>query len=164
MDSSRRGVEGCPTPPQGIQAPRNPLFYKRLNANAGELAYRSPLAAGLDLQSAESCLVPARERRLISTGISVAIPQGCYGRVAPRSGLSLKHFVDVGGGVIDEDYRGEVFVLFFNFSDVDFAIQKGDRIAQLICEPIHRPLVFEIFDEELSKTERGANGFGSTGD
>lgn len=66
---------------------------------------------------------------MVSTGISMAIPEGYYGRVAPRSGLAVKNFIDVGAGVIDSDYRGELKVLLFNFSEVDFEVKKGDRIA-----------------------------------
>lgn len=65
-------------------------------------------------------MIPARGKALVETGIAVAVPEGTYGRVAPRSGLASKHFIDVGAGVIDADYRGEVKVLLFNFSEVDF--------------------------------------------
>jgi dUTP pyrophosphatase len=81
------------------------------------------------LCSAEETKVPAGGKILISTGIAMAIPQGNYGRVAPRSGLAVKNFIDVGAGVIDSDYRGEVKVLLFNFGTVDFSIMPGDRIA-----------------------------------
>lgn len=94
----------------------------------------------------------------------MAIPIGTYGRLAPRSGLAWKNHIDVGAGVIDADYRGEVKVLLFNFSDQDFTVKRGDRIAQLICEVIAVPEVDEIGeDEELAATQRGAGGFGSTG-
>lgn len=73
--------------------------------------------------------VPAKGKALISTGIAMAIPEGNYGRIAPRSGLAAKYFIDVGAGVIDSDYRGEVKVLLFNFGDTDFKVSKGDRIA-----------------------------------
>ena len=95
-----------------------------------ELPYKgSALAAGYDLVSSEDISVKSKTRQLVSTGISMAIPGGYYGRVAPRSGLAVKNFIDVGAGVIDSDYRGEVKVLLFNFSDIDFEIKKGDRIA-----------------------------------
>lgn len=95
------------------------------------------------------------------TDIQIELPSGCYGRVAPRSGLAAKHFIDVGAGVIDEDYRGNVGVILFNHSTVPFEVKKGDRIAQLICEQIFYPSIEEV--ETLSITERGAGGFGSTG-
>lgn len=95
------------------------------------------------------------------TDIQIELPSGCYGRVAPRSGLAAKNFIDVGAGVIDEDYRGNVGVILFNHSTVPFEVKKGDRIAQLICEQIFYPSIEEV--ETLSITERGAGGFGSTG-
>jgi dUTP pyrophosphatase len=89
------------------------------------------------------------------------VPPGTYGRVAPRSGLAWKHSIDVGAGVIDEDYRGNVGVILFNLSDVDFEVKEGDRIAQLVLEKIVTPEVEEV--EELDESARGAGGFGSTG-
>jgi dUTP pyrophosphatase len=83
------------------------------------------------------------------------------GRVAPRSGLAAKHSIDTGAGVIDADYRGEVKVILFNFSDTDFAIKEGDRIAQLVVERIYTPEVVVV--EKLEASVRGAGGFGSTG-
>uniref|UniRef100_A0A914CI99 Deoxyuridine 5'-triphosphate nucleotidohydrolase n=1 Tax=Acrobeloides nanus TaxID=290746 RepID=A0A914CI99_9BILA len=137
------------------------LKWKKLVDSASAPKYGSDRAAGADLCSAEDCVVPARGKYLVSTGISIAVPPGYYGRVAPRSGLAVKNFIDVGAGVIDEDYRGEVKVLLFNFSDQDFQVKTGDRIAQLVCEQICRPEVKEV--EELDDTQRGHGGFGSTG-
>ncbi|CAG2214482.1 unnamed protein product [Mytilus edulis] len=96
-----------------------------------------------------------------TTDIQIALPEGCYGRVAPRSGLAAKHFIDVGAGVIDQDYRGNVGVIMFNFGEQEFVVNKGDRIAQLICERIYIPELEEC--ENLNATERGDGGFGSTG-
>lgn len=98
---------------------------------------------------------------LVKTDIQIEVPTGCYGRVAPRSGLALKNSIDVGAGVIDEDYRGNVGVILFNFSDLDFDVKKGDRIAQLICERIAYPKLVEV--DTLTETVRGEGGFGSTG-
>lgn len=137
------------------------LQIRRLTEDAVVPTRGSVQSAGLDLYSSQDTWIPALGKCLVSTGISVALPDGCYGRVAPRSGLSSKHFVDVGAGVIDQDYRGEVKVLLFNFNRVDYNVKKGDRIAQLICERIFIPEVQVV--EELSDTDRGANGFGSTG-
>lgn len=83
------------------------------------------------------------------------------GRVAPRSGLASKNFIDTGAGVIDADYRGEVKVLLFNHAETDHEIKQGDRIAQLILERIYTPEVVEV--QELEESVRGAGGFGSTG-
>ena len=105
--------------------------------------------------------MPARGKKLIGTGIAMAIPIGNYGRIAPRSGLAAKHMIDVGAGVIDADYRGEVKVLLFNFGETDFAVSEGDRIAQLIVEKYTQTELVEVTD--LSETERGEGGFGSTG-
>jgi len=80
---------------------------------------------------------------------------------APRSGLAAKHFIDVGAGVIDQDYRGNVGVVLFNFGEEDFKVNKGDRIAQLILERIYIPELEEL--QNLDNTARGSGGFGSTG-
>lgn len=111
--------------------------------------------------SAYDTVVPARGKALVKTDIQIEVPFGTYGRVAPRSGLAWKNFIDVGAGVIDQDYRGNVGVILFNHSDVDFDVKKGDRIAQLICESIVYPNVVEA--ESLTETVRGEGGFGSTG-
>jgi dUTP pyrophosphatase len=97
---------------------------------------------------------------MISTGLQIQLPEGCYGQIAPRSGLAYCH-IGVGGGVIDEDYRGNIGVILYNHSNVPFKIVRGDRIAQLICIPIQYPRVQEV--DVLGTTERGASGFGSTG-
>lgn len=83
------------------------------------------------------------------------------GRIAPRSGLAAKNFIDTGAGVIDADYRGQVKVLLFNHSDVDFVVKEHDRVAQLILERIYTPEVMEV--QELEESVRGEGGFGSTG-
>jgi dUTP pyrophosphatase len=97
----------------------------------------------------------------VKTDLSIAIPENTYARIAPRSGLALKHSIDVGAGVIDYDYRGPVGVILFNHSDTDFTINRGDRVAQLILERISMASVAEV--QELSETVRGAGGFGSSG-
>lgn len=98
---------------------------------------------------------------MVSSGISIAVPEGHYGRMAPRSGLAVKKFIDIGAGVIDCDYRGEIMILMFNFSNEDFEVKKGERVAQLIIEKISLPDVVQV--ENLDDTERGEGGFGSTG-
>ncbi|KAD5507839.1 hypothetical protein E3N88_15542 [Mikania micrantha] len=111
--------------------------------------------------SAIETKVPARGKALVPTDLSIAVPEGTYARIAPRSGLAWKHSIDVGAGVIDADYRGPVGVILFNHSDVDFEVKAGDRIAQLIIEKIITPEVVEV--DDLDSTVRGAGGFGSTG-
>ncbi|GAV66328.1 dUTPase domain-containing protein [Cephalotus follicularis] len=134
---------------------------KKLSTNAVLPSRASPLAAGYDLSSATETKVPARGKALVPTDLSIAIPEGTYARIAPRSGLAWKHSIDVGAGVIDGDYRGAVGVILFNHSDVDFEVKVGDRIAQLIIEKIMTPEVLVV--EDLDSTARGDGGFGSTG-
>ncbi|XP_030841499.1 probable deoxyuridine 5'-triphosphate nucleotidohydrolase [Strongylocentrotus purpuratus] len=136
------------------------LQFKRLN-DAFAPVRGSDHAAGFDLFSNKDMVVPAKDKASVPTDLQIALPKGCYGRIAPRSGLALKKFIDVGAGVIDRDYRGEVFVLLFNFSDTNFEVKRGDRIAQLICEKIFMPTLVER--ETLEETKRGEGGFGSTG-
>ncbi|KIK05856.1 hypothetical protein K443DRAFT_674896 [Laccaria amethystina LaAM-08-1] len=139
----------------------SPLLVKRLSQKAKLPTRGSQLAAGYDLYSAERKTVPAHGKALIDTQISIAVPIGTYGRVAPRSGLASKFMIATGAGVIDADYRGVVFILLYNLSDKDFQVEEGDRVAQLILEKIYNPEVLEVAD--LDTTLRGANGFGSTG-
>ncbi|XP_074150532.1 deoxyuridine 5'-triphosphate nucleotidohydrolase, mitochondrial isoform X1 [Sminthopsis crassicaudata] len=137
------------------------LRFARLSEHATAPSKGSARAAGYDLYSAYDYTIPAMEKALVKTDIQISLPPGCYGRVAPRSGLAAKHFIDVGAGVIDEDYRGNVGVVLFNFGKETFEVKKGDRIAQLICERVFYPELEEV--QGLDDTERGAGGFGSTG-
>jgi dUTP pyrophosphatase len=126
-------------------------------------------AAGFDLASVESATIPPMSRKLISTGLIVSVPEGTYGRIAPRSGISLRSGICVGAGVIDADYTGVVKVLLFNHdASAPFEVRQGDRIAQLVLEKI----VTGGEEAELVPVEsitgdvdngRGAGGFGSTG-
>jgi len=118
-------------------------------------------AAGYDLYAAEATIVPARDRVCIKTNIATKLPFGTYGRVAPRSGLAYKNGLDVGAGVIDQSYRGDIGVILFNHTDDDYKVAIGDRIAQLIITVIITPEPVEV--TELDATERGVGGFGSTG-
>ena len=97
---------------------------------------------------------------MVSTGIAIQLPEGCYGQIAPRSGLSMKG-IDVGAGVIDEDYRGEIKVLLRNSSDEEVRLDSSERIAQLLVLPVMYPEV--VTGEPLESTERGDKGFGSSG-
>jgi dUTP pyrophosphatase len=121
----------------------------------------TPGSAGYDLFSSVDIVVPKRGRILVQTDVGVQIPETCYGRIAPRSGLAVKNGIDVGAGVIDSDYCGTIGVLLFNHSDEDFQIKHGDRIAQLIIEQIISPQFIEV--ESLEKTLRNDGGYGSTG-
>ena len=135
----------------------------RLNQWATVPRRASEGAAGYDLASAEITQIAPGERRLVSTGLSIKVPPGLYGRIAPRSGLAVKHGIQVGAGVVDADYRGEVKVLLFNQSQEPFNIETGDRIAQLILERHETPAVLEVTELSGGDTGRGAGGFGSTG-
>ena len=141
------------------------LKVKKLHPDAIIPSKSSAYAAGYDLSALASCTIEARCRMLIKTGISVAVPAGTYGRIAPRSGLALKNGIDVMAGVIDADYRGDVGVILVNLGSSPFTINPGDRIAQLILEKIEsNATVQEIAEaDDLSPTSRGSNGFGSTG-
>jgi dUTP pyrophosphatase len=147
--------------PLPLPPPLPSLRVKKLSNNAQLPVRASEKAAGYDLFSAYQVVIPKRGKALVGTDIAVAIPSGHYGRIAPRSSLASKYGLDVGAGVIDEDYRGHVMVLLFNHSDTDFVVQKGDRIAQLLLERISTPPVEEV--TELDTTQRGTGGFGSTG-
>lgn len=118
-------------------------------------------AAGYDICSDENVIVPPHTLHLVSTGISIATPPGTYGQLMSRSGLVVKKWVTVEAGVIDADYRGEVKVALFNHGDLPFEIKQGDRIAQLILNRIDTPTIRVL--ASLDSTERGENGFGSTG-
>ncbi|XP_019742292.1 deoxyuridine 5'-triphosphate nucleotidohydrolase, mitochondrial isoform X2 [Hippocampus comes] len=140
---------------------RSVLRFAKLSEHATTPTRGSTKAAGYDLYSAYDYSIDPMDKAVVKTDIQIAVPHGCYGRVAPRSGLAAKHFIDVGAGVVDEDYRGNVGVVLFNFGKEKFKVKKGDRVAQLVCERIVYPELVE--QEKLDDTERGAGGFGSTG-
>ena len=136
----------------------------RLSARGTLPTKGSAEAAGYDLYSAEEVLVPAFGRILVKTDIAVLVPEGTYGRVAPRSSLALYHSVDVAAGVIDRDYRGNIGVILVNHTDQPYQVLLGQRIAQLILEQIRTPSVLEVPDfSDFDKSGRGESGFGSTG-
>jgi len=138
------------------------LEFMRLHEEARLPTKGSKDSAGLDLYAIESLVIPAHGRAGIRTGLAVSIPQGFYGRVAPRSGLAIRHGLDVLAGVIDSDYRGEIICALINHGDEPLEIKAGSRIAQLIIESIVTPE--PVWSEDLSQTERGHGGFGSTGE
>jgi len=128
-------------------------------------AYATAQSAGMDLLAAiagEIVLAPG-ERRLVPTGVSIALPSTHEAQVRPRSGLALKHGVTVlnSPGTIDADYRGEIGVVLINLGETPFTIARGDRIAQLVLAPVTLASWNEV--AELDETERGSGGFGSTG-
>ncbi|MEO7634478.1 MAG: dUTP diphosphatase [Sphingomicrobium sp.] len=125
--------------------------------------YATEGAAGLDVVAAEDLTLAPGQRHAVTTGFAIAIPAGFEVQVRPRSGLALKHGVTCLNtpGTIDEDFRGEVKVILANLGSEPFEVRRGERIAQLVPAPV----VKARFDEvaELSETDRGAGGFGSTG-
>ena len=128
-------------------------------------AYATPQSAGMDLRAniEESIVLHPLERRLIPTGLHIALPAGYEAQVRPRSGLALKHGITVlnSPGTIDADYRGEIMVLLVNFSQTDFTINDGERIAQLVIAKHENADFIEV--EALDETERGTGGYGHTG-
>ena len=128
-------------------------------------AYATSQSAGMDLRANidESIVLHPMERRLVPTGLHIALPQGFEAQIRPRSGLALKHGITVLNtpGTIDADYRGDLMVLLINFSDTDFVINDGERIAQMVVAR-HEQIEFQLVDE-LDDTERGAGGYGHTG-
>jgi len=127
--------------------------------------YATTHAAGADLRAAvdEDVLIHPGEHKLIKTGIAMALPDNYEAQVRPRSGLALKHGITVlnSPGTIDADYRGELGVILINHGKEDFIISRGDRIAQMIIAPFVQANFCEV--AELSETERGTGGFGSSG-
>jgi dUTP diphosphatase len=137
------------------------LNFKQLDPRAVLPTRGSSSAAGLDLYSIEDVSLAPIERRLVRTGLAVAIPEGFYGRVAPRSGLATKSGIDVLAGVIDADYRGEIRCLLINVGNEVVILPEKSKICQLIVEKIVTPT--PRWSDDLEQTERGSGGFGSTG-
>lgn len=127
--------------------------------------YATPQSAGMDLRANIDQPITLRpmERRIIPTGLHIALPEGYEAQVRPRSGLALKHGITVlnSPGTIDADYRGEIGVLLINLSDKEFVVADGERIAQMVIAR-HEQGEFEVV-EELDQTERGEGGYGHTG-
>lgn len=139
------------------------LNVKRLVPNAVLPARGTPGAAGYDLYSTDGFIIMPGHRVVVTTGVAVELPSGTYGRIAPRSGLAVKHGIDVLAGVVDPDYTGEIKVVLVN-TDLRraFMIRPGYRIAQLILENYTSADVVEV--PYVPETQRGGGGFGSTGD
>lgn len=125
--------------------------------------YQTPNSAGIDLQASEDAIIPSGKWSIVPTGLFMEIPTGFMGQVCPRSGLAAKNGVTVlnAPGIIDADYRGEIKVILINHGAIEYSIKKGDRIAQLIFSPAFQGHLSLASD--LSKTDRGSGGFGSTG-
>ena len=154
------------------------IKYSKLHPHAKEPFRANTSDAGYDLFSTDYVTLEPFQRKLISTGINIEIPEGFYGRVAPRSGLACKKGIDVMAGVIDSGYRGEIKVLLINFNFEGYnlrpnafeamfgsankiEIKPGDRIAQLIIEKCHN-VEWKVM-QTLEESQRGEQGFGSSG-
>lgn len=137
------------------------ISFIKLSEKAKVPSQATPADAGYDLFSAEGGILKPGERKLFTTNISVALPHGYYGRIAPRSGLAYKHGIDVLAGVIDSWYRWDIGVILINFGTEDFVVNEGDKIAQFIIERCHYVAWQEV--DTLEESMRWEGGFGSSG-
>ena len=142
-----------------IPEPEN-IRVHRLSKEAKIPTRGSTYAAGHDLYSTDTITIPAQGQALVGTGIALGLPQGTYARLAPRSGLALKHAISIGAGVIDADYTGEIKVLMVNQKKADYKVTNNDRIAPMIIERIDDRELQEV--QCLANTERAGSGFGSS--
>lgn len=142
------------------------IKVKVINKSGNDLPeYKTPQSAGMDLRANidEAVTLEPLSRRLVKTGLFIALPEGYEAQIRPRSGLALKHGITVLNtpGTVDADYRGEIMVLLINLSNISFIINPGDRIAQMVIAR-HEQAKFTLVDE-LDDTERGEGGMGHTG-
>ena len=144
------------------------IKIKRLNENDADIplpAYMTPDAAGLDIYAAvaEALTLLPRDIALIPTGFAMALPEGFEAQIRPRSGLAIKHGITLINtpGTIDADYRGEVKIAVINLGDAPYTIKRGERIAQMVVQPVYRADF--VIVAELEETPRGGGGFGHTG-
>lgn len=137
------------------------LYIRRTDKEVPLPSYAKDGDAALDLRAAREETIPPGERRILSTGVHVAIPEGYAGLVWDRSGLAARHGIHVMAGVIDSGYRGEIGVVAVNLGGEDFQVRKSDRVAQLLIQPVARVDTVEV--DELPESVRGETGFGSTG-
>ncbi len=137
------------------------LKVKKLHPEALLPSRKRAGDAGIDLYSVEEVFLNPGEWKAVPTGVAVEIPEGYFGLIKDRSGLALKHAVHCLAGVVDENYRGEIKVVLINLGDKPVRLEKRSRVAQMVLVPYLKTQVVEV--EELSHTERGQQGFGSTG-
>jgi len=138
-----------------------PIKVKKLKEGAIVPVYAHSGDAAMDLFSAEDCVVVSGQRRLVLTGIAIALPEGYYASIRDKSGLAYKKGITTLGGVIEYTYRGEYGVVMLNTGDEDFKVNVGDKIAQVVIAPVATAEVEEV--EELGETDRGDGAWGSTG-
>ena len=137
------------------------LAVKRLHPEAHLPEFAHPTDAGMDLFSIEDKLIPAGQRVLIATGIALAIPADHVGLIWDKSGLATKSGITTLAGVIDSGYRGELLIAILNTSDQSYNIAMGQKVAQLLVQPISHPIITAV--DALPEADRGERGFGSTG-
>lgn len=144
------------------------MHYRLLHPDALPPVRSTLHSAGADLHSLFDCTIPAFGKELIRTGVQIHLPNNYVGIVAGRSGLALNHHLSIGGGIIDQDYRAELCIILFNHGANPFVVQKGARVAQLLTVPItycaFKPIPSYYIDPLSGVNQRGANGFGSTGE
>jgi dUTP pyrophosphatase len=154
----------------GSLSPITPMFEPitveipiQLSEDATLPSYQTLGSAGMDVCCAESFSISPMERKLVRTGIRIAVPEGFEAQVRPRSGLAIRHGISMVNtpGTIDSDYRGELMLILINFGTEAVEFNQGDRIGQLVICPVVRARLVVV--EELDSTQRGTGGFGSTG-
>lgn len=137
------------------------IFIQKIDSSAKLPLYAYEGDAGMDLFSCHNCEIKPGEKALISTGLKIAVPQGHAGFIWDKSGIATKHHIKTMAGVLDSNYRGELFVVLTNLGKKAYQINRGEKIAQLIIKPIVRADIIEV--EKLDETIRGEKGFGSSG-
>ncbi len=137
------------------------LHLKKLSPTAVLPKYIHPHDAGMDLYSNENITLQPQERKLIPTGIALAIPTGYVGLIWDKSGIATNHGLKTMAGVIDAGYRGEIKILIHNLSNQPYTVQAGTKIAQMLIQPVEQKEIIEV--QELDDSSRGDGGFGSTG-
>ena len=134
----------------------------KLRIISGTLSKAHDTDAGYDIVATETTIILEGCSKAIKTDLVIQLPKGYVGLVSPRSGLSFKHNIETGAGVIDYGYTGEVKVKLYNFGKESYTVNKGDRIAQLVVLPIYQGELLQISHEDLEETSRGNKGFGSS--
>ena len=137
------------------------LRIKKLHPEAKLPTYANPGDAGMDMYAIARQVIEPGQTTLVSTGIAMELPVGSVGLIWDKSGIATKHAMKTLAGVVDEGYRGEIKVGLINLSQKAYTIEPGDKVAQMLVQLVHQPEIEEI--SELSETQRGDGGFGSSG-
>lgn len=137
------------------------IKIKKLTEEAILPKYAKPGDAGMDFYASETVVLQPHERKVVNTGIAMAIPHGYVGLLWDKSGMAAKFGVKTMAGVIDSGYRGEIKILMHNLSETSYTFEKGTKVAQMLIQPVEQKELREV--NSLDETERGAGGFGSTG-